>query len=97
MENKYIRKIVGLDGTVVEVDVYRVLDAFEVANPQMQHLIKKALATGIRGHKDMETDLNDIIASAKSALKMYEQTGRLTTLVRPAPQPPTIAAPTLNR
>lgn len=32
-ENKYNREIFGLDGTVATVDVYRVLDAFHVADP----------------------------------------------------------------
>lgn len=29
-------------GNTATVDVYRVLDAFGVVNPQLQHLIKKA-------------------------------------------------------
>ena len=48
-------------------DVYDVLKAFEVTNPALQHLIKKALKVGKRGHKDIETDLQDIIDSAVRA------------------------------
>jgi hypothetical protein len=48
-------------------DVYDVLKAFEVTNPALQHLIKKALKVGNRGHKDIETDLQDIIDSAVRA------------------------------
>jgi len=48
----------------VFVDVYDVLYAWGVSNPALQHLIKKALQPGDRGHKDLETDLQDIIDSA---------------------------------
>lgn len=58
--NKYDREI--LPG--VWVDVYDVLDAWKVTNPALQHLIKKALQAGDRGHKDREEDLQDIIDSA---------------------------------
>jgi hypothetical protein len=71
--NKYARAILGLDGTVTVVDVYRVLEAFDVIHPQLQHLAKKALDCGNRGHKDFETDVNDIIASAQNLKTAYEQ------------------------
>lgn len=45
------------------MDVYDVLAAFEVVEPELQHLVKKALAAGKRGHKDYETDLHDIRSS----------------------------------
>lgn len=70
---KYDRTLVALGGEVVEVDVYRVLDAFNVNNPQLSHLIKKALCTGVRGHKDFGEDLQDIVDSANSALLMQQQ------------------------
>lgn len=70
---KYEREIIGLDGTRTIVDVYRVLDAFQVTNPQLQHLIKKALAAGLRGHKDLEEDLRDIESSIQSAIVMENQ------------------------
>ncbi len=46
------------------VDVYDVLDAWNVTNPALAHLIKKALQPGARGHKDLLEDLDDIIVSA---------------------------------
>lgn len=55
--NKYSREI----KPNVFVDVYDVLAAFKVTNPALQHLVKKALAVGQRGHKDAETDYQDII------------------------------------
>ena len=51
-------------------DAYDVLKAFEVTNPALQHLIKKALKVGNRGHKDIETDLQDIIDSAVRAKEL---------------------------
>lgn len=63
--NKYTRTIKG-----VEVDVYDVLQAWGVRNPALQHLIKKALQPGARGHKSLETDLRDIHVSAERALQL---------------------------
>ena len=68
---KYNRSIIGFSGDVVEVDVYRVLDAFDVSCPCLQHLIKKALCSGLRGHKSTEQDLIDIVDSANKALELY--------------------------
>lgn len=64
-ENKYIRECKG-----IKIDVYDVLQAFDVTNPALQHLIKKALCTGIRGHKNKEQDLQDIIDSAIRAKEL---------------------------
>ena len=56
------------------MDVYDVLVAFDVRCPALQHLIKKALCAGIRGHKDIHQDLVDIKNSAESAIRL--QIGR---------------------
>ena len=71
--SKYDREIIGIDGTVTTVDVYRVLDAFGVSDPAMQHAIKKMLCTGLRGHKDYLTDLNDSIDSLQKSKELYGQ------------------------
>ena len=63
--NKYSRDCKG-----VQVDVYDVLQAFNVTNPALQHLIKKALCVGIRGHKTKQQDLQDIIDSAIRAKEL---------------------------
>ena len=70
--SKYDRKIIGIDGTVTTVDVYRVLDAFGVSDPATQHAVKKMLCMGLRGHKDYLTDLNDSIESLQKARELYE-------------------------
>ena len=64
--NKYSKEIKH----DVFVDVYDVLKAWNVTNPALQHLIKKALQPGARGHKTLEQDIDDIIASAKRAKEL---------------------------
>ena len=69
--NKYHREIFDIAGNEsITVDVYSVLAAFEVTNPALQHLIKKALCAGLRGHKNELTDMDDIIESAYRAKDM---------------------------
>lgn len=65
---KYLREI----KPGVFVDVYDVLRAFTVVNPALQHLIKKALAVGQRGHKDAAEDLQNIYESAKRAIELEQ-------------------------
>lgn len=67
-ENKYNRSCKG-----IKIDVYDVLQAFDVTNPALQHLIKKALCAGLRGHKDRKQDLNEILESAKRAIELEKE------------------------
>ena len=67
-------QIVGKDGVKTTVDVYRVLNAFEVHDAATQHAIKKLLAAGKRGHKDYVQDLKEAIASIELAIIEWEQT-----------------------
>jgi hypothetical protein len=71
--HKYHRQIIGLCGTAVKVDVYRVQQAFPTTNPALEHLTKKALCAGLRGHKDTRQDILDIIESAQNALVLHDQ------------------------
>lgn len=66
LANKYLHEI----KSGVFVDVYDVLMAWNVTNPALQHLIKKALQAGDRGHKSREQDLQDIIDSAIRAKEL---------------------------
>lgn len=66
MKNKYQREI----KPDVLVDVYDVLKAFNVTNPATQHAIKKLLAGGQRGHKDLLQDLNEANASIIRAIEL---------------------------
>lgn len=45
------------------VDVYRVLELFNVVNPSIQHAVKKLLVAGGRGSKDMAKDVREAIVS----------------------------------
>lgn len=71
--NKYHKTIIGLCGTAVKVDVYRVLDAYPTGDAALDHAIKKALIPGKRGHKDKITDYQNIIESAQKALTLVKQ------------------------
>ena len=65
--NKYIRTIHG-----VEVDVYDVLNAWEVTCPATQHAIKKLLMPGQRGSKDALQDLKEAEQAIKRAIELEE-------------------------
>ncbi len=71
--SKYHREIlptINIEQSPVTVDVYDVLRAFNVTDPALQHLIKKALCCGLRGHKDQTQDLQDIVDSAVRAQEL---------------------------
>ena len=70
---KYVKTIYGLCGTPVEIDVYRVLDAYPTGDSALDHLVKKALNAGNRGHKDKITDYKNIEESARKARILLEQ------------------------
>lgn len=57
--NKYKRLIKPCVTTEqpVHVDVYSVIDAYQVTNPGIQHAIKKLLCSGLRNKGDMIQDL----------------------------------------
>jgi hypothetical protein len=66
--NKYMREI----APGFWVDVYDVIEAFEVTDGGMQHALKKILACGQRGHKDEEEDRKDILVSIKRSNEIFE-------------------------
>ena len=53
-----------------KIDVYMVLKLFNVTDPCLQHIAKKALCAGKRGHKDFKKDLRDILDTAKRAVEI---------------------------
>lgn len=55
--NHYFKNTKHLDA----VDVYRVLELFNVVDPCLQHAIKKLLCAGGRGAKDMDQDVREAI------------------------------------
>lgn len=65
----YFRDITGYK----KLDVYRLLALFNVTDPCAQHIAKKAIACGERGHKDLRRDLQDIIDTAQRRLEMLDE------------------------
>ena len=62
-QNKYSKDL--RDGT--KIDVYDILDAFNVENPAVAHAIKKMLCAGLRGYKDFNQDIEEAIESLERA------------------------------
>ena len=55
------------------IDVYRVLELFDVTDPCIQHAIKKLLVAGGRGHKNIEKDVREAIVSLNRRIDMWEE------------------------
>lgn len=55
------------------IDVYRVLDLFNVTNPCVQHAVKKLLCSGQRGVKDTRQDVQEAITSLVRCLEMQTE------------------------
>lgn len=69
---KYLRKIHPADkvGEPINVDVYSVLEAFNVTCPAIAHAIKKLLAPGQRGKGDAIADLKGVLAAVNRAIDL---------------------------
>lgn len=67
--SKYLRTIHTSTGSG-QVDVYDVLEAFNVTCPAMQHALKKMLCAGLRGHKDLESDKKEAIKSIERSIQL---------------------------
>lgn len=65
MSSKYTRTI-GLE----EVDVYDVLDAYDVTCPAIGHAIKKLLMPGQRGNKSKLDDLREALLAVERAIQL---------------------------
>jgi len=91
--SKYQREFISMDGKVFWADVYRVLRAFGVTCPALQHAVKKLLMTGQRGSKDQLQDLEEALLSVSEAIAMARaglpEGGTLTGKTEPEPEPET--------
>lgn len=56
-----------------QIDVYRVLQLFEVTDPCLQAVTKKALCAGRRGAKNFEQDVQEIVDAARRCLEMLKE------------------------
>lgn len=71
--NKYHRTLLGICGEEVRTDVYRVLTAFVVISPAIQHAVKKLLCAGIRGKGNEVQDLEEARDCITARLLELEQ------------------------
>ena len=55
------------------IDVYRVIEIFQITDPCLQHALKKLLVAGGRGHKDINKDVQDIIDTCERWKQMREE------------------------
>lgn len=69
--NHYFKKVTHLDA----IDVYRVLELFEVTHPCLQHAIKKLLCAGSRGAKDIEQDVQEAIDTLGRYQEIIDEDG----------------------
>lgn len=65
----YFKDVSNLD----VIDVYRVIELFEVKHACIQHALKKLLVTGNRGYKDQQTDIQDVIDTLERWKAMQEE------------------------
>ena len=66
----YFKDVKGME----YIDVYRVLDLFEVADPCIAHAVKKLLVSGNRGGgKDMDRDIQEAIDSLERYKEMRRE------------------------
>lgn len=68
--SKYLREVVCVVGS--KIDVYAVLEAFDVHCPARQHAIKKLLCSGIRGKGNASQDLKEARDAIDRAIQMHE-------------------------
>jgi len=62
----YFKDVSGVD----RIDVYAVLRLFEVTDPCLQHIVKKALCAGKRGAKDWAKDVQEIADTAQRLIEL---------------------------
>lgn len=58
-----------------KIDVYRVIDLWQITNPALQHALKKVLAAGQRGAKDTVQDVQEAIDSLVRWKEMQDENG----------------------
>jgi len=64
------------------IDVYRVVELFDVPAGPIDHAVKKLLCAGLRGHKDLSQDIQDAIDS----LQRWQEMRTEDDFVRMSPQ-----------
>ncbi len=67
--NHYFKSVAGL----TEIDVYRVLELFEVSDHALGHAIKKLLVAGDRGVKDQYRDVQEAADTLQRWMQMVNE------------------------
>lgn len=67
-KNKYLRNY-----PYDTIDIYRILQVYEVTDPSIQHAIKKLLCAGKRGYKDMSKDIMEAQMSLDRWFEMRKE------------------------
>lgn len=67
----YFKDVSGL----THIDVYQVLRLYEVTDPCLQHIVKKALCAGKRGSKDFVKDVQEIADTANRLVEIEGEQG----------------------
>ena len=67
--NHYFKSVAGL----TEIDVYRVLELFEVNDHALGHAIKKLLVAGDRGVKDQYRDVQEAADTLQRWMQMVNE------------------------
>lgn len=73
--NKHAHYFKQLPAGVTSIDVYRVLQLFDVTDPCLRHALKKLLVAGGRGHKDAAKDVQEAIDSLERWKAMRAEDG----------------------
>lgn len=68
LPSPYHREIHG-----VVIDVYDIMDAYKSEYSAIDHMKKKAIIPGGRGHKNLIKDLEEVIWSAQRAIEMIKE------------------------
>lgn len=63
------------------IDVYRVLDLWNVTDPCLQHALKKILVAGSRGDKDISQDITEAIDALQRWQEMRTEERPIPTIV----------------
>lgn len=72
---KYLRQIYPASDIMqdpIDIDVYCVLEAFDVTCPARAHAIKKLLCCGTRGKGNELADLEGVLAAVNRAIELQE-------------------------
>lgn len=55
------------------IDVYRVIQLYDIHDPCLQHALKKILCAGDRGHKSLREDIQNIIDTMNRKLEIMDE------------------------